>query len=125
MRISDWSSDVCSSDLRRDWANLPSRLREGVGGGPVTKRKPYTDKASNRPTARSRELRRNMIPAARRLWSRIRARQLVDTRFNTKFPIGPFICDFVSRCPQLMTAVDGRQPGEQGKTGAGRTASPK
>src|SRR3546814_13795052 len=88
MRISDWSSDVCSSDLRRDWANLPSRLREGVGGGPVTKRKPYTDKASNRPTARSRELRRNMIPAEPRLCSSIRARHIVDTRFKTKFIIG-------------------------------------
>src|SRR3546814_5306371 len=28
MRISDWSSDVCSSDLI-----LPSRLREGLGEG--------------------------------------------------------------------------------------------
>ncbi|HEY9554093.1 endonuclease domain-containing protein [Allosphingosinicella sp.] len=88
----------------------------------MTKRKPYTDKASNRPTARSRELRRNMIPAERRLWSRIRARQIVDTRFNTKFPIGPFICDFVSRGPKLIIEVDGGQHAEQAKTGAGRTA---
>src|SRR3546814_20891260 len=104
----------------RDWANLPSRLREGVGGGPVTKRKPYTDKASNRPTARSRGLRRNMIPAERRLWSRIRARQIVATRFNTKFSIGPFICDFVSRGPKLRIEIDGGSPAAQPKQGAGR-----
>src|SRR3546814_19189088 len=63
-----------------------------------------------------------MIPAERRLWSRIRARQIVDTRFTTKFPLGPFICDFVSRGPKLIIEVDGGQHAEQAKTGAGRTA---
>src|SRR3546814_10508732 len=35
MRISDWSSDVCSSDLRHPFPeSLPERLEEG-GGEPV------------------------------------------------------------------------------------------
>lgn len=88
----------------------------------MTKREPYTDKASRRPTARSRELRRNMTPAERRLWSRIRARQLADTRFNTQFPVGPFICDFVSRGSKLIIEIDGGQHADRVKADARRTA---
>src|SRR3546814_14926437 len=32
MRISDWSSDVCSSDLRRDLADIAQRLQEAGTG---------------------------------------------------------------------------------------------
>ncbi|MFC7499470.1 endonuclease domain-containing protein [Enterovirga sp. GCM10030262] len=88
----------------------------------MARKKPYTDKASQRPTARSRELRRNMTPAERRLWSRIRARQVADTRFNTQFPIGPFICDFASRGAKLIIEVDGGQHAEQVEADVGRTA---
>lgn len=84
--------------------------------------KPYQDKASKRPTARSRELRRNMTAAERRLWSRIRARQVADTRFNTQFPIGPFVCDFVSRGAKLIIEVDGSQHADQAQKDARRTA---
>jgi len=85
-------------------------------------RKPYQDKASKRPTARSRELRRNMTPAERRLWSGIRARQVADARFNTQFPIGPFVCGFVSRGARLIIEVDGGQHAEQTGKDARRTA---
>src|SRR3546814_5076794 len=54
MRISDWSSDVCSSDL-------------------------------------------------------ISARKVAGVRFNRQFPIGPSICDFVSRTAKLIIEVDGGQ----------------
>ena len=63
-----------------------------------------------------------MTPAERRLWSRIRNRQIADTRFNTQFPIGPFICDFVSRDAKLIIEVDGGQHAEQAQADAGRTA---
>ena len=69
----------------------------------------YEDKASKRPTARSRELRQNATPAERRLWARLRARQVTGVRFNRQFPIGPFICDFVSRGANLIIEVDGGQ----------------
>src|SRR3546814_4640461 len=38
MRISDWSSDVCSSDLMTDAAALPGQPRGGVLSGPATAR---------------------------------------------------------------------------------------
>jgi very-short-patch-repair endonuclease len=75
--------------------------------------KPYQDKARKRPTARSRELRLNATEAERRLWTRLSARQVAQTRFNRQFPIGPFICDFVSRAARLVVEVDGGQHATQ------------
>ena len=66
------------------------------------------DKAYDRqPTLRSRELRNNPTDAERRLWTAIRNRQLNGTRFNRQVPIGPYICDFVSRLTGLIIELDG------------------
>src|SRR3546814_8998291 len=89
MRISDWSSDVFASDL-------------GSGEG-------LLDKGYKRPTARSRELRLNATDAERKLWQQISARKVAGVRFNRQFPIGSFICDFVSRSARLVIEVDGGQ----------------
>jgi very-short-patch-repair endonuclease len=67
------------------------------------------DKGYKRPTARSRELRLNATPAERKLWEQLSARKLAGVRFNRQFPIGPFICDFVSRSAKLVIEVDGGQ----------------
>lgn len=67
------------------------------------------DKGYKRPTARSRELRAAATAAERALWHRLNARQLRGVRFNRQFPIGPFICDFVSRTAKLVIEVDGGQ----------------
>jgi very-short-patch-repair endonuclease len=67
------------------------------------------DKGYKRPTARSRELRLNATDAERRLWQQISARKLAGVRFNRQFPIGPFICDFISRAARLVIEVDGGQ----------------
>jgi very-short-patch-repair endonuclease len=67
------------------------------------------DKGYSRPTARSRELRQNATPAERKLWQHIRNRQLGGVRFNSQFPIGQFICDFVSRGHRLVIEIDGGQ----------------
>ena len=67
------------------------------------------DKGYKRPTGRSRELRLNATDAERRLWQQISARKLAGVRFNRQFPIGPFICDFVSRAARLVIEVDGGQ----------------
>ncbi|MCW0198692.1 endonuclease domain-containing protein [Sphingopyxis sp.] len=67
------------------------------------------DKGYKRPTARSRELRLNATNAERRLWQQISARKIAGIRFNRQFPIGPFICDFVSRTARLVIEVDGGQ----------------
>ena len=67
------------------------------------------DKGYKRPTARSRELRLNATPAERALWVQLSARKISGVRFNRQFPIGPFICDFVSRSAKLIIEVDGGQ----------------
>ena len=67
------------------------------------------DKGYKRPTARSRELRLHATDAERRLWQQIGARKLAGVCFNRQFPIGPFICNFVSRTARLVIEVDGGQ----------------
>ena len=67
------------------------------------------DKGYKRPTMRSRELRLNATPAERKLWEQLSARKLAGVRFNRQFPIGPFICDFVSRTEKPVIEVDGGQ----------------
>ena len=68
-----------------------------------------SDKGYARPTMRSRELRANATDAERTLWAQLRARNIAGVRFNSQFPIGPFICDFVSRTAKLVIEVDGGQ----------------
>ena len=79
------------------------------------------DKGYKRPTRRSRELRANMTEAERKLWVHLSARKVADTRFNTQFPIGEFVCDFVSRGAKLVIEVDGATHGEAEKADAERT----
>ena len=80
-----------------------------------------SDKGYKRPTARSRELRANMTPAERRLWSCLSTRKVAGVRFNTQFPIGPFVCDFVSRSAKLVIEVDGDSRGQTERADAART----
>ena len=79
------------------------------------------DKASKRPTIKSRELRANMTDAERRLWACLSDRKVGGIRFNTQFPIGPFICDFVSRGAKLVIEVDGGQHADSERSDAART----
>ena len=65
------------------------------------------DKGYKRPTARSRELRLNTTEPEKRLWQVINARKVAGTRFNRQFPIGPYICDFVSRGAKVVIEIDG------------------
>ena len=65
------------------------------------------DRGYSRPTARSRELRRNATEAERRLWPHLSARKLKGVRFNRQFPVGQYICDFVSRERHLVIELDG------------------
>jgi len=47
---------------------------------------------------------------------------VLGVRFNRQFPIGPFICDFVSRGARLVIEVDGGQHAVQAEADAKRTA---
>jgi very-short-patch-repair endonuclease len=81
-----------------------------------------SDKGYKRPTARSRDLRANMTEAERKLWGHLSARKVAGVRFNTQFPIGPFVCDFVSRGAKLVIEVDGGQHAHTERGGHGPNA---
>ncbi|MGH6653264.1 MAG: endonuclease domain-containing protein [Sphingopyxis sp.] len=80
------------------------------------------DKGYKRPTARSRELRNQATPAERALWAQLSNRRIAGIRFNRQFPIGPFICDFVSRSAKLVIEVDGGQHAVDVEKDQSRTA---
>jgi len=80
------------------------------------------DKGYKRPTMRSRELRLNATEAERKLWAQLSARKVSGIRFNRQFPIGPFICDFVSRTAKLVIEVDGGQHAVDVEKDQSRTA---
>ncbi len=79
------------------------------------------DRGYARPTARSRDLRATMTDAERKLWACLSARKVAGVRFNRQFPIGPFICDFVSRGARLVIEVDGGQHAVNAERDAQRT----
>ncbi len=58
---------------------------------------------------RIRALRTNPTRAESALWQHLAARRTSGVRFNRQVPIGPFICDFVSRGIRLVIEVDGGQ----------------
>ncbi|QNA84244.1 DUF559 domain-containing protein [Sphingomonas sp. So64.6b] len=80
-----------------------------------------SDKGYARPTMRARELRANATDAERRLWAHLSARKIAGARFNRQVPIGPFICDFVSRGAKLVIEVDGGQHDWNAETDRTRT----
>jgi very-short-patch-repair endonuclease len=60
-------------------------------------------------TARARSLRRRMTDAERRLWSKLRLRQIEGFRFRRQAPVGPYIVDFICLETKLIIEVDGGQ----------------
>ncbi len=77
---------------------LPSPLPHGVGGGQGV--------FQERNTGRAKELRNNAAPPERRLWQRIRNRQL-GHKFSRQIPLGPYFCDFLCRKQNLVVELDG------------------
>ncbi|WP_430414538.1 endonuclease domain-containing protein [Parasphingorhabdus sp.] len=63
-------------------------------------------------TKRARALRRDMTEVERKLWSRLRNRQLESTKFVKQFPIGPYVADFAARSIRLAIELDGGQHSE-------------
>ena len=70
---------------------------------------------------RIRTLRTNPTRAESALWQHLAARRTSGVRFNRQVPIGPFICDFVSRGAKLVIEVDGGQHDWQSDDDARRT----
>lgn len=55
----------------------------------------------------ARTMRRNAKPAEKRLWCRLRNRQIHGVRFRRQVPIGPYIVDFASQRARLVVEADG------------------
>ena len=72
--------------------------------------------------ARARRLRAGRTPAERRLWARLRARQLDGCHFRHQDVIGGCVVDFACRRRRLVVEVDGGQHAERRKADAARTA---
>jgi very-short-patch-repair endonuclease len=64
-------------------------------------------KASPPKTSIARRLRRDATDAERRLWYRLRSRQIDGAKFVRQESIGPYIVDFVCREQRLVVEVDG------------------
>ena len=71
---------------------------------------------------RARKLRQNLTDAERRLWSRLRLRQLDGHRFRRQVPIGRYIADFVCFEKRLIIEVDGGQHADRHVHDTARTA---
>jgi very-short-patch-repair endonuclease len=74
-------------------------------------RRPDADELST--LTRVREARRDATPAERKLWSRLRARQLSGAKFRRQVWLGPFIADFFCPEARLIVEVDGDTHAEQ------------
>ncbi len=60
----------------------------------------------------AKRLRAAMTDAERKLWYRIRNRQLLGFKFVRQHPIGPYIADFACREADLIVELDGSQHAE-------------
>ena len=58
-------------------------------------------------TDRARSLRNSMTKTERRLWSRLKSRQVDDFKFRRQFPVGPYFVDFLCISARLAIEVDG------------------
>ena len=56
-----------------------------------------------------RSLRRNQTDAERKLWSKLRNRQLFDIKFRRQFSMGNYVLDFYSPEYKLAIEADGGQ----------------
>jgi very-short-patch-repair endonuclease len=57
----------------------------------------------------ARRLRRTQTDAEKKLWSRLRDRQLCDVKFRRQHPIGPYVTDFCCLEIGVVIELDGGQ----------------
>jgi very-short-patch-repair endonuclease len=58
---------------------------------------------------KARKQRRNLTDAERRLWTRLKGKQILDIQLYRQKPIGKYIVDFYANAPRLVIEVDGAQ----------------
>ena len=67
---------------------------------------------------RARALRAALTEGERKLWQRLRNRQLSGAKFRRQHPIGPYIVDFFCLEARLTIELDGSQHGEEAQARA-------
>lgn len=67
------------------------------------------------------ELRKEMTDAERKLWSKLRNKQLGGMRFRAQHPVGPYILDFYCPAAKLAVEVDGEIHDKQQEQDLART----
>ncbi|HET6527791.1 MAG TPA: endonuclease domain-containing protein [Balneolaceae bacterium] len=93
-------------------------MQEGLKGGLISSNMNDKDKIFNpkRTKATRKYLRNNMTKAEIILWSKLKGRQLANTKFRRQHGIGKYIVDFYSAKYKLIIEVDGDSHySEQGK----------
>ena len=58
---------------------------------------------------RSRDLRNNLTDAEKKLWQKLRNKQINDHKFRRQFVLGNYIVDFICLDKRLIIEVDGGQ----------------
>jgi very-short-patch-repair endonuclease len=81
-------------------------------------KKPFTDPAL---LQRAREMRREPTEPERRLWQKVRRKQLDGYKFRRQHPIGRFILDFYCHEARLVVELDGESHAFQEEYDAART----
>jgi very-short-patch-repair endonuclease len=97
--------------LEKERASLysfPPLAKGGVGGISEDLNKPMLSYNKNLKSL-SKNLRRNMTDAERRLWSKIRGKKLKGCQFYRQKPLGQFIADFYCPKANLVVELDGGQ----------------
>ncbi len=76
------------------------------------------------PTIRAfaKELRKNMTPAEKLLWNRLRNRKVANCKFRRQHPIDTFIADFYCHEKKLVIEIDGKIHNKQKQYDINRTA---
>jgi very-short-patch-repair endonuclease len=81
-------------------------LKKGVRGDlKITDMLNYNPRLKNN----ARQLRKKMTDSERRLWARLRGKQLLGVQFYRQKPIGDHIVDFFAPKAKLVIEVDGSQ----------------
>ncbi len=74
----------------------------------------YSPSIFNKPLLKlhRRELRKNSTDAEKKLWSKLRVKQLNGFKFYRQFSAGPYILDFYCSSRRLAVELDGGQHAE-------------
>ena len=83
----------------------PTFRGEGWVGGPQVK----SFRTRTKTLAKAKALRREMTEAEKKLWSKLRHRQIAGALFRKQVPVGPYIADFCCLRALLIVEVDGGQ----------------